>query len=199
MRRLVSSTLLLGLGLVISIAALAGPELLKVRPGIFDPDHTGIISAAWVAKQGLPDAGGSNHALYLAKLGSTATNAAAFAVIDGVEGITLTELGFDYRTDGHCGAGAARFNVTASDGFHFMGGCANGTVTGSPAPGWNRVRIDPSNPAQAFPVLTPGATIKSIAILFDEATDTGPDFTGFVYLDNIDVNGTLVGKPGNAK
>jgi hypothetical protein len=55
------------------------------------------------------------------------------------------------------------------------------------------VRIDPSNPAQAFPPLTPGATVISIDIVFDEGVDTGPDFSGFVMLDNIDVNGTLIG------
>ena len=34
--------------------------------------------------------------------------------------------------------------------------------------------------------------------MFDEGTDTGPDFFGAAILDNIDVNGTLVGQgPGN--
>jgi hypothetical protein len=38
-----------------------------------------------------------------------------------------------------------------------------------------------------------------VEIVFDEGTDAGPDFTGFVFIDNIDINGTLVGKPGAAK
>ena len=40
--------------------------------------------------------------------------------------------------------------------------------------------------------------VKSIAIVFDEGTDTGPDFVGLAVLDNIDVNGHLAGRgPGN--
>jgi hypothetical protein len=160
----------------------------KVLPGAYDPDHTGIISAAWVAHLGLPDAGGADHGLYLAKNGPTPTNAAAFAVISGVEGIQLTELGYDVKDGGHCSGGAPRFNVSASDGFHFVGACTNGIATGIPAPGWTTYRFSPT---QAFPPITAGATINSIAVLFDEE--------GSVVIDNIDVNGTLIGKPGNAK
>ena len=42
--------------------------------------------------------------------------------------------------------------------------------------------------------------VKSITIVFDEGQDTsgGPDNFGLAVLDNIDVNGTLVGRGGNA-
>jgi hypothetical protein len=36
--------------------------------------------------------------------------------------------------------------------------------------------------------------VSSISILFDEGQDTGPDNFGVAILDNINVNGTLVGK-----
>jgi hypothetical protein len=36
--------------------------------------------------------------------------------------------------------------------------------------------------------------VERIDIIFDEGDDVGP---GFVYLDNININGTLIGKPGN--
>jgi len=171
----------------------------QAKPGTFDPDKTGIVTAAWINNIGLPDSGGSNFGLAMSKNGTTATNAAAGAAITGVEGITLTELGFDYKIGGHCGAGAARFNVQATDGFHFMGGCANSTQTAA-APGWARVRINPYNPAQAFPPLSPTATILTITLIFDEGTDTtGVTGAGSVILDNIDVNGTLIMKPGNSK
>jgi hypothetical protein len=39
-------------------------------------------------------------------------------------------------------------------------------------------------------------TIASIEIVADEGTDQG---TGQSVVDNVDVNGTLVGKPGNSK
>ena len=35
--------------------------------------------------------------------------------------------------------------------------------------------------------------MKSITIVFDEGQDTAPDNFGLAVLDNIDVNGTLVG------
>jgi hypothetical protein len=37
-------------------------------------------------------------------------------------------------------------------------------------------------------------TVKSIEIIFDEGYDTGPDNFGAAILDNIDVNGVLVGR-----
>jgi hypothetical protein len=36
-------------------------------------------------------------------------------------------------------------------------------------------------------------TVTRIEIVFDEGQDTGPDFFGAAILDNIDVNGMLVG------
>jgi hypothetical protein len=171
------------------------------------PAGTNIVASALVKKFGLPDTNGKpGDALMLSKNGPTADCSSAGASIDGVgpkkkgvqPGITLTELGYDVRNGGHCGAGAPRFNVVATDGNHFMGACGNATVTpDTPQPGWMRVRIDPTNPAQAFPPLAAGATIISIDVVFDEGVDTGPDLSGFVMLDNIDVNGTLLGKKAN--
>ncbi|HXH82939.1 MAG TPA: hypothetical protein VNN07_08430 [Candidatus Tectomicrobia bacterium] len=179
-------------------AGSAFAQGLKVKPLTFDPDDTGISSAAWVTHQGLPDAGGSDHALYLGKSGPTSTNAAALAQVDGEEGLVLTELGFDVRDDGHCGAGAPRFNVRISTGELFFFGCAHGTATAA-GPGWKRIRFDDGD---AFPQVAgsiwPGfgnAVVTSIVIVFDEGTDVG---VGLTHLDNIDVNGVLIGKPGLA-
>jgi hypothetical protein len=56
------------------------------------------------------------------------------------------------------------------------------------------VRFGPGEFAAAgFPVM---GTIEDAKVIFDEGTDDG---TGSVYLDNIDVNGSLIGKPGKAK
>src|SRR5437588_369063 len=162
-----------------------------------------IVTSAWLHGMGLPDNGGLNNAsnaqdlrsgLLLSKNGLTSDCSAALAKITGVAGITLTELGFDIRTGTHCGAGAPRFNVVASDGSvtHFFG-CAAGTK--SPAPqdptAWTRVRLSPADPTQAFPIIAPGAKVKSIEIVFDEGTDAGPG-AGLAVIDNIDINGTLV-------
>jgi hypothetical protein len=153
------------------------------------------VESAWQTGEGLPDAGKSDHALYLQKLGPTSNCAAAGATIEGVEGIVLLDIGWDVRDDGHCGAGAPRFNVRTDDGvLHFIGCNSPAPISSSvPAAGWHRFRYDP---AQAFPPITPGSVVTSINIVFDEGEDVGE---GFVYIDNIDINGVLIGKPGNAK
>jgi hypothetical protein len=167
-----------------------------------------IVTSAWLRGLGLPDNGGLNSnatdptdnpnkkdphsGLLLSKNGPLQDCSNAGANVTGVNGITLTELGFDIRNGTHCGGGAPRFDVTATDGFHFVGNCAVGTV--SPAPqdptAWSRVRF---SPAQASPPIAPGAKIKSIAIVFDEGTNAGPG-AGLAVIDNIDINGVLVSK-----
>ena len=171
----------------------------KAQPFEFDPGNSGIVSSAWVTHQGMPDTGNADHALYLTKNGLTSVVAASGATIDGEEGINLTEIGWDVRDDGHCGAGAPRFNVTTSDGvLHFIG-CNSPAPTSDVAVvddegrSWHRKRYDP---ATAFPPIAPTDTVSSISIVFDEGTDQGE---GFVYLDNIDINGKLIGKPGVSK
>ena len=124
----------------------------------------------------------------------------------GVKGITLTELGYDIRkgptalvpNGSHCGAGAPRFNVVTTDGMNHFLGCNSppGVVTASSA-AWTRLRwVAVAGIIDAFPPIA--SPVQSITIIFDEGQDTGPDFIGLAVLDNIDVNGTLVGRgPGN--
>ncbi len=158
-----------------------------------------------------------NQGLLLAKTGPTANFASAGADITGVKGITLTELGYDIRKPGadtragargsHCGAGAPRFNVTTSDGatFDFIG-CNSGATPATSevdGQGWIRLRWGggniPAFAADGTLVNISGKTVKSIQIVFDEGQDTGgPDFFGLAVLDNIDVNGKLVGRGDNA-
>jgi hypothetical protein len=161
-----------------------------------------------------------NQGLLLVKTGPTANFAAAQADIMGVKGITLTELGYDIRKSGadtragargsHCGAGAPRFNVTASDGviYDFIG-CNSGATPATSevdGQGWIRLRWG-SGTIPAFAANGPqagqivnisGIKVSSIQIVFDEGQDTGPDNFGLAVLDNIDVNGTLVGRGENA-
>lgn len=166
---------------------------LKAKPFVYDPDRTGIIVSAWVPHTGLADAGGSDHGLVLQKNGPTATNAAAGAVITGATGAQLTELGFDYNGTGHNGAGSPRVNVTVGGTLYFFGSIY-GTHTDL-GNGWVRVRFNGTEPgAGGF-----GGIIDSIAIVADEGTDiVGQGIPGQSVLDNIDVNGVLIGKPGNA-
>ena len=173
------------------------------------PAAAEIVTADWIKGIGLPDNGGANfngtnsadipnnkddrNGLLLSKNGATANCSAAGAKIDGFgDKLMITELGFDYRNGTHCGGGAPRFNVVASDGFHFVGNCSVGTSTPAPQDpsAWTRIRF---TPAQAFPPIAAGAIVKSIEIVFDEGTDGGPG-AGLAVIDNIDINGVLAGK-----
>ena len=170
------------------------------------PAGSRIVTSTWLNGMGLPDNGTANpdandphDGLLLSKNGPTPNCSAAGARITGVAGMQVTQLGFDYRNGTHCGAGAPRFNLVTSDKvFHFVGGCANGTKTPAPqdTAHWTRVRFDPSNPAQAFPPVAPGAKIKTLSIIYDEGTDTptteDPRGVGLSVIDNIDVNGQLI-------
>jgi len=98
-------------------------KAIAVVPFEYDPGHTDTVEASWVPGEGLSDQRGTkNEALLLTKLSKTATNAASGATVTNVKGLTLSELGFDVRSDGHCGAGAPRFDVVTNDGTdHFAG------------------------------------------------------------------------------
>jgi hypothetical protein len=194
---------------------------LQARPSVFvgtaadcgTTAGSNIVTSAWLPGMGLPDNGSSNTApsnkdphfgLLLSKNGKTTDCSAAQAEITGANGMLVTELGFDFRNGGHCGAGSPRFNLVTSDNvFHFIGGCANGTQTPAPQDPaeWTRVRFNPSSPAQAFPPVAPGARIKSLEIIVDEGTDTtstqDPQGIGLSVLDNIDINGVLIRKGPN--
>ena len=181
-----------------------GHHSFQVKPGTYvgaaddcgpgAPAGTpGGVKAAWRTHQGLADAGHSDHALVLTKSVVTTDCSIAYASLRGVKGLPATTLGFDYRADSYCGAGSARFNVTASDGFHFVGGCSNGTPTsaGTDRRGvtWSRLSFDLTDPAVAFPPVAVGATLVSVSIVQDEQ--------GTSILDNVSVNGRMVGKPGH--
>jgi hypothetical protein len=203
--------------------AFADSKFNQVKPGEFDPAKSFLVQAAWLNGTGCPTSqeiqqfqsappyaletvtyrdaacptGDSkdkkNEGLVLVKTGPTANNAAAGAELKGVKGMTLTELGYDIRNGSHCGAGAPRFNVTTEDGFWFIG-CSSppGAVT-TASNGWRRLRWTPVTGYKDG--VTLGAVtgeVKSIEIVFDEGQDTDP--IGLAILDNIDVNGMLVGR-----
>jgi len=150
-----------------------------------------------------------NEGLILSKVGPTSNFAAAVAELINVKGMTLTELGYDIRKPGagthlgpqgsHCGAGAPRFNIITTADVFFLGCSSPSPTLETAGEGWIRLRWGGSTPLVAFSastfLLVPvTGTVKRIVIVFDEGQDTGPDFFGGAILDNIDVNGTLVGR-----
>lgn len=142
-----------------------------------------------------------NEGLLMVKTGPTENFASAEADLKKVMGISpLFELGYDLRKSvsaatpngSHCGAGAPRFDVITTDGTdHFIGCNSPPAVETASSNAWIRLRWDP---ATAFPPVTPTEVVQRISIVFDEGTDTAPDFFGAAILDNIDVNGMIVGR-----
>src|SRR2546425_5545338 len=122
--------------LAVAIGALLAPTFalagsLTLHPAGFGPQSY----ASWKANQGLPDSNPlTNQALYFQKDTATSTNAAGVVVIHGLAGTqvsNLTGLSWDHRTDGHCGAGAPRWDifVTGASGTRYtlFLGCAAAT------------------------------------------------------------------------
>jgi hypothetical protein len=199
---------------VLAMASGAQAQLNSVNAFEFDPADSGQIKAEWTSEIGCPDcspapADGRKMGLLLAKTGPTITfNAAAGAHLRGVNGLVITEIGWDVRTGTHCGAGAPRFNITTQADVVYMIGCASPppSSTTSPSPsipdGWKRLRYDVSQAFNASNGFVQdgglvGAPVKTIEIIFDEGQDAsgGPDMSGLVILDNITLNGVMIGKP----
>ena len=175
---------------------------LAIQPIVNDPSNSDTVGAALLDAAGVPVSSQSasntgNVALALSKTAHAPAGTSAGAQLVPAENLTkLTELGFDVRQGGHCTANSPHFVVVTSDDItHVLTGCAKGTIQTAPAQGWIRVRFDPANPAQASPPIAPGQQIKSITIVLDEGPEATPKpGGGLVVLDNIDVNGVIVGK-----
>jgi hypothetical protein len=195
-------------GVIGAVAALAFfPSAAFAGALTLHPSGFGSMSyAAWKAQQGESDStGGANQALYFQKMTTTPTFAAGVAVIAGVEGMPaseLTGLAWDHRTDGHCGAGAPRWNVNVSDAaghnYTVFLGCNAAAHT---AKGTEWCMDTQPSVGSALVAATgqslSSLTINSLAIVFDEGNDTpNPPPAGcaqsnlaggFVFLDNITV------------
>ena len=204
----------------IGAAAVAPPKLTEVAPWEYDPYNGSLVESDWINHIGCPYRAEINtpapgtytdpacatqyradpnvQGLLLSKGGPTANIASAGAELKGVRDIVIDTIGYDIRKFGgyssplgsHCGAGAPRFNVVTNFGTHFIGCASPPPVSQVLGQGWTRMAW---SPAAAFPPIPPGAAVQSIDIVFDEGTDTGPDFFGLAILDNIMVNGSTIG------
>lgn len=197
-----SGALLLGLFLVGSLRP-AQAQKLGLTLFVEDPHNVGsALQSTWVAGQGLPDGGGKDqkYALYQQEYANTEYGVGVGGYVTGLTpNMTLTELGFDVRNDGHCGAGAPRFNVWTSAGVYYFFGCYYGSHT--PAPddpsGWTRIRFRNQDAYPAYSTQSPwpgfgNAKVYDIWLAYDEGLEVGP---GFIYIDNIDISGKTINKP----
>jgi hypothetical protein len=109
-------------------------------------------------------------------------------ILHNVEGGTLSVLGFDIRQGSLCTLKrtAVHRGHSRRCGAHSRGLQLRERAP-SAAKGWERFRFDP---ARAVPAIAPDSIVKSITLTLED----GPDVDGgMVVLDNINVNGNVVG------
>jgi hypothetical protein len=188
-----------------------GPASLKLKPVAdnFSPNETGNATysqAQWTNKVALD----GKFSVMLQKSvdfsscnTSTPENgcaAFAAAIVNGVEGMTITDLGtIGFSVNGTCGAGSPRFNLYydtngdgQADGVAFYG-CGN-HVSGSPATDWTSMSVaDPSAPdfCYSFPAdpctLTTASTVVQLSVIVDEM--------GTWHIDRVNAAGNTTGEP----
>ncbi|MGC2198086.1 MAG: choice-of-anchor D domain-containing protein, partial [Terriglobales bacterium] len=170
-------------------------DRLRAWPYAYDPASTNTVAATWVDATGASSTAATadtrNQGLLLSKTSHASNQAQAGVVIRGVEGMSLTEIGYDIRGGGQCTAKSPRFVVVTSDDVVHKTGCATGTAQPAPAAGWTRLRFDPANPAQTVPAIASGSKVKSIHLVMDDGPETG---SSVVVLDNINLNGKFIGQ-----
>jgi hypothetical protein len=164
----------------------------------YDPAGTNTVAATWMDGTGAAytstattAADTRNQGLLLSKTSNASNQAQAGVVIRDVEGISLTQLGYDIRVGSQCTATSPRFVVVTTDNVVHKIGCASGTAQPAPVAGWKRLRFDPANPAQTIPAIPAGSKVKSIHLVHDGGPEAG---SSIVVLDNIDINGKIIGQ-----
>lgn len=165
------------------------------QPYTYDPTFSGMVTAVWVDRLGMPTSNQSvthDPGLVLSKNGTAPAGSMAGATVRNYTG-SLTELGYDYRAGGQCTATSPRFIVVTTDNItHVVGGCSKGTITAAPVAGWNRVRFNLAETSQTNPAITPGETTSSITLVLDVGPEAGPAAAGgLAVIGNIDINGTF--------
>jgi hypothetical protein len=171
-------------------------DAIRAWPYAYDPAGSNTVAASWVDGTGAATSSSAttdllNQGLLLSKTSSASNQAQAGAVIRGAEGTSVTQLGFDLRQGSQCTAKSPRFVVVTTDNVVHKAGCASATQQASPAQGWQRVRINPTNPAQMVPAISPGSKIQSMHLVVDDGPETG---SSIAVIDNINVNGKLIGR-----
>lgn len=186
-----------GMIAAVFVVALIGGSAWAQEPSQSQFAYPGY-HVQWHRGEGVPDPDGSKsqQGLHLEKVDPTAGagDRSGSGIVFGNVGGALTELGFEVRDDGVCGA-YPRYKVTTSGGLDYYFRCQSGTHSTS-FPNWTRVRFssvdaEPAAPLQP-PFLFDSTEIESLSIAF--RLDVGS--TGVTHLDNLDINGTLIGKPG---
>ena len=187
-------TVLIGAAVALVAAGAAFAAHLELKTDAFNPGHAQVsIASDWVKGAGVPDGKrGEGLLLEISQTVAYPPGASADATVEGAKGLTLKSLGFDRLLGTYCTNGSPRWDVETSNGGVYAVGCASGvhSTTGMPA-GWERITFRDSDfqhlsgPAWSG-FGTPGAKLDFLQVLSDE----GPSAS---ILDNIQVNGTVIG------
>jgi hypothetical protein len=163
----------------------------QVQPFSFDPGAGGTTTAGWYSGAGAmrTSTDPANQGLVLLKKPSGPPTAIAGVALTGAAGSPLSQLSFDMRTDSECSAKAPQFVVITNDNVVHSAGCASGRARALTATGWKRVSFNPADGSQISPPVKPGTSVKTVALVMDKIAGNG-----YAVLDNINLNGTFIGK-----
>lgn len=157
--------------------------------------------AQWQKGIGTPDGTKSQQGLFLEKTDPLAdTTQGSGMSFFNIEGTVLNQLGYDFKVGSVCGE-YPRFRVrvpngapdTTSDDYNYLFSCEDGTHAPS-YDGWTTVSFDATQAVpdtEGAPAFAFGTEISTLGLLFH--LDEG---VGSTTLDNININGKLIGKPG---
>jgi hypothetical protein len=153
-----------------------------------------------------------NEGLLLAKTGPTSNNAEPFVELKNLKGVQITELGYDLRKventsdprGSTCSVQAPMFQLQTKDGDVYYIGCnAPPPDLQTAGDGYLRLRWGGTAPLQGYlngNTLLPitGMAFDKVFIVFQDGyvgpTTADQSRFGLAVLDNIDVNGVLVGE-----
>jgi len=148
-----------------------------------------------------------NMGVLLAKTGPTSNFAEPFLTLKDISTTAITEIGYDIRKPvayddprgSQCSADGPTFQFVSGTDVYYVA-CSspppNSQLAGN---GWVRLRWGAGGVLIAYqngvtPVNISGMTFDAAYIVLQAGQDEGPENFGLAVLDNIDVNGVLVGK-----
>jgi hypothetical protein len=155
----------------------AAPLMLQAQADAYDPGDSGqVLEASWINGAGIT--GDQGLVLSMASTVPYPPGASADNTILGVDGISLTALGFDHKIGTACTGGSPRWSIETTEGGSFAFGCSSGTHTDL-GNGWERITFSDADvqslSGDAWPGFDGDAMLSFLQVLQDEAGSTTLD------------------------
>lgn len=194
MKRVTMGIAIVGVLALTALSASAAAGLnLRAHPYEYNPGNAAVdITAEWRPGAGLADLNGkANQGLVLGMADDIAfpPGGSAAAEITNVEGLVLTSLSFDHKLGTDCSGGVPRFTIEteAGSGYFQCSGGTHAPIVGSP--GWEHITFTCADWTGASPCPQAGSPLTFMELQ--------QDIKGESINDNLEVNGCVMGKPGN--